>query len=91
MSKIWRSSQIPNSLKLRIFESTCIPILLYGCEAWTLTKALEKCIDVFATSCYRVMLNIQKIEHIKNNELFKILNRKPLHLTVLRRQLNFLG
>ena len=91
MNKIWKSHDIHYSLKLRIFESMCLPILMYGCETWIITKSLEKQIDSFATSCYRVILGIQKIEHINNIYILQTLNRKPLHILIFKRQLEFLG
>ena len=39
---------------------TCVTILLYGCESWVISQDMENKINAFATSCYRVMLNIKR-------------------------------
>ena len=44
MSRIWRSS-LSKELKVRFFKGTVESILLYGCEAWALTEAMEHSLD----------------------------------------------
>ena len=51
MSKIWKS-HMSREVKLNFFLATVESVLLYGCEAWTMTTALEKSLD----GCYTRML-----------------------------------
>ena len=46
------------SLKKKFFIATVESILLYGCEAWTLTKAQEKSLDGTYTRMLRRALNV---------------------------------
>jgi Reverse transcriptase (RNA-dependent DNA polymerase) len=57
MKKVWYSN-IPLYMKLRLFKALCIPILLYGCETWIMTKEIIKKLDGFVMGCYRIILGI---------------------------------
>ena len=59
MSRIWRSS-LSKELKVRFFIETVESILLYGCEAWALTEAMEHSLDGTYTRMLRKALNIQR-------------------------------
>ena len=43
--KIWKDKSVSLETKTRIVKAMIIPVVLYGCEAWTKTKALEKKIE----------------------------------------------
>ena len=40
------------------FPVYILPVLLYGCETWTITRTLEKRLDAFDTWCLRKILRI---------------------------------
>ena len=50
-----------------------------------------KQINAFATSCYRVMLNIKHIDHVLNTTVYSMTNNVPLIHLVRHCQLKFLG
>ena len=52
---------------------------------------MENKINAFATSCYRVMLNIKRIDHVLNTTVYSMINTLPLIHLVRHRQLKFLG
>ena len=91
MHRLWRSKEIPLPLKLRIYEATCLSILLYGCETWSITVLMRKSIDSFATSCYRFMLGIKWSDKVTNEVVLSRVHRLPLSCTVVTRQLRCLG
>ena len=53
---IWKSDQT-DKMKRSFFHLTVVPILLYGCTTWTLTKRLEKKLDANYTRMLRGILN----------------------------------
>ena len=53
-------------------KASCVTILLYGCESWVISKDMENKINAFATSCYRVMLNIKRIDHVLNTTIYSM-------------------
>ena len=69
MSRIWASG-MTKALKLRFFHATVETVLLYGCEAWTLTKALTKSLDGTYTRMLRKVQNISWRDHITNARLY---------------------
>ena len=71
--------------------TTCVTILLYGCESWVISQDMENKINAFATSCYRVMLNLKRIDHVLNTTVDSMTNTVPLIHMVRQRQLKFLG
>jgi hypothetical protein len=91
LRNIWKSTTVPTKLKINIFKASCISILLYGSESWILTKTLEKSLNSFATSCYRIILNIKRLDKISNNRIYEMVKQEPLVQTIQRRQLRFIG
>ena len=87
----WKSPHISIATKVKLFNTTCVTILLYGCESWVISKDMENKINAFATSCYRVMLNIKRIDHVLNITVYSMTNTVPLIHLVRHRQLKFLG
>ena len=91
LERLWRSPIIPIEMKVKFFNTTCVTVLLYGCESWVISNDMEGKINSFATSCYRIMLNIKRIDHIPNAQLYVDTNTEPLINRVRSRQLTFLG
>ena len=91
LERLWKSSQLSISAKVNLFYTTCVTILLYGCESWVLSQDMESKINAFATSCYRIMLDIKRKDCISNTILYSTTNTEPLIHHVRHRQLSFLG
>jgi hypothetical protein len=52
---------------------------------------MESKINAFATSCYRIMLNIKLVDRVTNAKVYQMSGTQPLITTVRQRQLRFLG
>ena len=78
-------------LQQKLSYLSCVTILLYGCESWVISQDMKNKINAFATSCYRVMLNIKRIDHVLNTTVYSLTNTVPLIHLVRHRQLKFLG
>ena len=57
-------------VKLKLFKSLVVSILLYGWKGWTLTADLERRIQTFEHKCYRRLLSISYTEH-RTNEVVR--------------------
>jgi len=90
MKAIWRSTELPLHLRVRIFFSTCLSILLYGSEAWSLTKAITSRLDSFARSCYRDMIGFKRTDHVRNEVILQAVCQKPPSTVIKQRQLRWL-
>jgi len=91
LEKVWRSTKISLKLKLRLFDSLIISILLYGAESWTTTQQLKNELNSFGTSCYRIILNIKRIDRVTNQHILNVTQRKNLFDIFLQKQLRALG
>ena len=91
LERLWRSKSVPTNLKVNLFKATCLSILLHGCEGWTLTKTLEDKLNSYATSCYRIMLGIKRLDFISNEEVLRQVQQEKLVQLIQQRQLRFLG
>lgn len=82
------------SLELRIRMLRCyvLPVLLYGCESWTLNPSMEKRIEAFEMYLYRRILKISWIQRVTNVEILNRMNKqKELLLTIMERKTQYLG
>ena len=96
LNTIWKSKSISFPVKLKLYKSLVVAILLYGCESWTLTADLEKRIQAFEHKCFRKLLRISYTEHKTNEfvrqEVIKYAGRhEPLLATVRQRKLAWYG
>ena len=41
LEHLWKSPTIPISTKVKLFDTTCVTVLLYGCESWVISKDME--------------------------------------------------
>ena len=52
LEQLLKSPHISITTKVKLFNTTCVTILLYGCESWVISQDMENKINAFATSCY---------------------------------------
>lgn len=88
---IFHSKNLPIRLKTNIFQAVCLSVLLYGCESWIITEKLKQSLNSFATNCYRVMLNIKRLDKVSNAVIYQTIGIDPLDLQIQRRQLRYIG
>ena len=70
----WRSSWIGTKIKLKIFKSNVLGVLLYGAESWKVSQSIRHKIDVFQTRCLRRILKTFWPRTISNEELYRRTN-----------------
>ena len=63
-------SNVSKELKTRFFIAIVESVLLYGCESWTFSSALEILLDGCYTRMLRVVLNISWQSFARNEELY---------------------
>ena len=91
LERLWRSHSLSITTKVKLFNTTCVTILLYGCESWVISQDMECKINAFATSCYRIMAGVKRRDHVTNSSIHSMTNTEPLIYSVRKRQLGFLG
>ena len=92
MASILTSRKLKISTKLRIVKCYIYSIFCYGCESWTLSKALEAKIEVFETWCFRRLGNIKWSDRITNDSVIeKLKTKRTLLSDIQRRKLRYFG
>ena len=58
LNGILKSRAITLSTKVRLVKALVFPVVMYGCESWTIKKAERRRIDVFELWCWRRLLRV---------------------------------
>ena len=58
LDSILKSRDITLSTKLHLAKAMVFPVVLYGCESWTIKKAERRRIDAFELWCWRRLLRV---------------------------------
>ena len=90
LKRIW-DSNADIKLKIKFFNASVLSVLLYATETYVINAALQNQINAFQTQCLRIILNISKDEHVRNDYIYEQTNTKPLMQRVTKTQLSFLG
>ena len=53
-----KSRDITWSTKVRLVKAMVFPVIMYGCESWTIKKAERRRIDAFELRCWRKLLRV---------------------------------
>ena len=53
LDSILKSRDISLSTKVRVVKAMVFPVILYGCESWTIKKAEHQRTDAFELRCWR--------------------------------------
>jgi len=57
LDSIFKSRDITLPTKVRLVKAMVFPVVMYGCESWTVKKAENRRIDVFELWCWRRLLS----------------------------------
>ncbi len=90
-TSIWRCRYLSRRTKIRIFTSLVLPVLLYGCETWTLTGGLERRIEAFGNTCPCKIMGYRLFDRVTNRRLLRETGSRPIACTIRRRQLRLYG
>ena len=71
---ILKSKDIILLTKVRIDKAMIFPVVLYGCESWTIKKAEHQRIDAFELWCWRRLLRIPWTAGKSNQSILKQIN-----------------
>ena len=60
--------------KIRVVKAIVFPVVMYGCESWTIKKADCQRTDVFELWCWRRLLRVPWTEWRSNQSILKEIN-----------------
>ena len=70
-TSIWCCQYLCRQMKIWIFKLLVIPVLLYGCETWTLNTDLKRRKNVFGTLGLRRIMGYRWYDFVSNQPLFR--------------------
>ena len=62
------------STKVHLVKAMVFPVVMYGCESWTVKKAEHRSIDAFELWCWRRLLRVPWTARRSNQSLLKEIN-----------------
>jgi hypothetical protein len=88
---IWSRKTISLQAKLRIFLACVLPVLMYGSEVWSLTKAQERRLASFYHKCLRTIIGVNIGDRMTNDQLLKLTGQPSLNDILRRNRLRWFG
>ena len=71
LDSILKSRDITLLTKVRLVKVTVFPVVMYGCESWTMKKAECRRIDAFELCCWRKLLRVPWTARRSNQSILK--------------------
>ena len=64
LDSILKSRDITLPTKVHLVKAMVFPVVMYGCESWTVKKAEHRRIDAFELWCWRSPLDCKEIQPV---------------------------
>ena len=74
IDSIFKSRDITLSTKVCLVKAMVFPVVMYGCESWTVKKAERQRIDAFELRCWRRLLRVPWTARRSNQSILKEIN-----------------
>ena len=71
LDSILKSRDITLSTKICLVKAMVFPVVMYGCESWTIKKAEHRRIDAFELWCWRRLLRVPWTASRSNQSILK--------------------
>ena len=92
LDSILKSRDITSSTKVHLFKSIVFPVVMYGCESWTVKKAEHQRIDAFELWCWRRLLRVPWTARRSNQSTLKEISPEiSLEGMMLKLKLQYFG
>ena len=92
LDSILKSRDITLPTKVRLVKSMVFPVVMYGCESWTVRKAKCTRIDAFELWCWRRLLRVPWTARRSNKSILKEISPGcSLEGLILKLKLQYFG
>ena len=92
LNSILKSRDIILPTKVRLVKAMVFPVVMYGCESWTIKKAEGHKIDAFELWCWRRLLRVPWTARRLNQSILKEINSEySLERLMLKLKLQYFG
>ena len=92
IDSILKSRDITLPTKVCLVKAMVFPVVIYGCESWTVKKAECQRIDAFELWCWRRLLRVLWTARRSNQSILKEISPEyPLEELMLKLKLQYFG
>ena len=92
LESILKSTDITLPTKVHLVKAMVFPVVMYGCESWTIKKAKHRRIDAFELWCWRRLLRVPWTARRSNQSILKELSPEySLEGLMLKLKLQYFG
>ena len=92
LDSIFKSRDITLPTKVCLVKAMVFPVVMYGCESWTVEKAECQRFDAFEVWCWRRLLRVTWTARRSNQSILKEINpRTSLEGMMLKLMLQYFG
>ena len=91
LDSILKSRDITLPTKVRLVKAMVFPVVMYGCENWTVKKAEHRRIDAFELWCWRRLSRVTWTTRRSNQSILKISPGCSLEGLMLKLKLQYFG
>ena len=92
LDSILKSKDITLPTKVHLVKATVFPVVMYGCERWTIKKAEHRRIDAFELWCWRRLLRVPWTARRSNQFILKEISPEySLEGLMLKLKLQYFG
>ena len=92
LDSIFKSRDITLPTKVHLGEAMVFPVIMYGCESWTVKKAECRRIDAFELWCWRRLLRVPLTARRSNQSILKEMSPEySLQGLMLKLKLQYFG
>ena len=91
LDSILKSRDITLPTKVRLVKAMVFPVVMYGCESWTVKKAEHRRTDAFELWCRRRLLRVPWTARRSNQSILKISPGCSLEGLMLKLKLQYFG
>ena len=91
LDRIFKSRDITLPTKVRLLKAMVFPVVMYGCESWTVQKAERQRIDAFELWCWRRLLRVPWTAGRSNQSILEISPGCTLVGLMLKLKLQYFG
>ena len=74
LDSTFKSRDITLPIKVRLVKAMVFPVVMYGCESWTVKKAERRRIDAFQLWCWRRLLRVPQAARRSNQSILKAIS-----------------
>ena len=91
LDSILKSRDITLPTKVHLVKAMIFPVVMYGCESWTIKKAERQRIDAFELRCWRRLLRVFWTARRSNQSILKEITPKCSLEGLMKLKLQYFG